>query len=324
MYKFIGIDVSKQTFDVYSLSKEAKPLIICLDNNKRGFAKLIKTYEKDGVYVMEATGPYYVQLATYLYKRGIKVSVVNPLIIRRYAQMRLIRAKTDKKDAQTIFEYASQNSLKLWKPDSQEVINMQQILTAIELLNKQITATGNQLKSFKSSGNADNMIKNSLGKIIKKLKFEKLNLEKRLNEIIDEHFTETRDLLKTIPGIGPKAIAVLIAITNNFQKFIHYKQLIAYVGLSPRIYSSGTSIKGKGHICKMGKSQVRKQMYLSAWSAKFHNKACIELYERLKNKNKNERVIKIAIANKLLKQAFAIVNNKQIYNSSYVSKLNVA
>lgn len=106
---------------------------------------------------------------------------------------------------------------------------------------------------------------------------------------------------------------MLIAITDDFTKFEHYKQLIAYVGFSPRIYESGTSVRGKGHICKMGKSQIRKLLYLCTWTAKRYNKTCREMYDRLHAKGKPERVIKIAIANKLLKQAFAVATSKQKY-----------
>lgn len=324
MYKYIGIDISKQTFDAYSISSKQKENLLKEDNNKKGFKKLIKTYGSEGVYVMEATGPYYLQLATFLYEAGIKVSVVNPLVIKRFSQMRLLRAKTDKKDAQTICKYAMNNSIELWKPSPVEIMEMQQILTALELLNKQHSAVSNQLSSFISSGNIDKQVKETLSTTLSYIKLEKKKLNQRLNQIVDENYQETRKLLESIPGIGPKAAATLIAITDNFTKFVHYKQLIAYVGLSPRTYTSGTSVKGKGHICKMGKSQVRKQMYISSWSAKFHNKACTEFYDRLIKKGKPERVVKVAIANKLLKQAFAIVTNKTMYNENFKSQLRYA
>ena len=133
MYKYIGIDISKQTFDASSLDEKQKRFHFETENNKKGFVQLLKHFGKSGFYVMEATGPYYIQLANFLYARGVKVSVVNPLVIRRYSQMQLSRAKTDKKDAQTISEYAMHNILKLWKPDPIEITEMQQILTALHL-----------------------------------------------------------------------------------------------------------------------------------------------------------------------------------------------
>jgi transposase len=110
---------------------------------------------------------------------------------------------------------------------------------------------------------------------------------------------------------------MLNVITDGFTKFEHHKQLTAYIGFSPRVYQSGTSVKGKGHICKMGNAQIRKLLYLCSWTAKFCNKACREMYERLKEKGKPERVIKIAIANKLLKQAFAIGKSQMNYSENH-------
>ncbi|TMZ55993.1 IS110 family transposase, partial [Klebsiella pneumoniae] len=101
----------------------------------------------------------------------------------------------------------------------------------------------------------------------------------------------------------------------------HYKKLIAYVGFSPRIYQSGTSIKGKGHICKMGKSQIRKLLYMCSWTAKRYNKACKVMYDRLRQRGKPERVIKIAIANKLLKTCFAIAKSKGKYQENYIPEV---
>jgi len=140
----------------------------------------------------------------------------------------------------------------------------------------------------------------------------------RLEEIANKHYKSTIDRLQSIPSIGIKTAIQLTIITNNFQKFENYKQLTAYVGLSPRIFQSGTSVKGKGHICKMGNPQVRKLLYMCSWTAKKCNSSCKEMYDRLKAKGKPERVIKIAIANKLLKQAFAIATTQTIYKENYI------
>ena len=121
----------------------------------------------------------------------------------------------------------------------------------------------------------------------------------------------------SIPGIGPKTAQMHKVTTNNFKNFTNYKQLIAYIGFSPRIYQSGTSVRGKGSICKMGKSQIRKLLYMCSWSAKRYNKTCKEMYDRLISQGKPERVIKIAIANKLIKQAFAIGMKQENFQNNY-------
>jgi len=325
MGKVIGIDISKQTFDV-SFRKKDKLFHIIYDNNLKGFKKFIKSIaHKDlVVVVMEASGPYYVKLAKYLYGIGIKVSVVNPLIIRRFSQMKFYRAKTDKKDARIIMEYGELEikSIRLWKPESEGSQSLKQMQTTLELLRKQVRQSKNQLSAFKSSGLLNKDVEKGLKNVIKSTERNIDKLEVQMLEICTTHYKESLELITSIPSVGNKTAMMLIAITDNFSKFEHNKQLIAYIGLAPRVYQSGTSVKGKGHICKMGKSQVRKLLYMCTWTAKRYNKTCIEMYERLKAKGKPEKVIKVALANKLLKQIFAVATSKQKYIENY--QLNIS
>lgn len=323
MSKYIGIDISKQTFDAFFIKENQKYEFRKFDQTQKGFNQLVKL-GKDKIYVMEATGPYYLKLATFLHSKNIRVAVVNPLVIKRFSQMELQRAKTDKKDAKTIHDYAKLKGVDLWSPPKKEISQMQQIITALELLNKQHNSSSNQLKAFVISGIIDSQVKKSIQSTIKKIEKEKKQLEHRLNKIIEENFANTKQLLVSIPGIGDKGSAILIAITNNFEKFIHYKQLIAYVGFSPRVYKSGTSVNGKGRICKMGKSSVRRIMFMCSMSAKRYNNKCAEFSKKLEAKGKHNRVIKVAIANKLLKIAFAVVKNNTCFDNNHVSLKNVA
>lgn len=318
MCKIISIDVSKQTLDVSF--KNGKWDHFTTSNDKKGFKKISSLASKGSWFVMEASGPYYLRLATYLYECGFNVSVVNPLVIRRYSQMRLMRAKTDKKDSKTIAEYAMSNTLKRWQPEDKQISNMRQLMKTIESFKVQIRQNKNQLEAFKSSGLLSNDLSKSLKSIIRSLERQCNRLEVELELLAEENYSQTIKRLVSIKGIGKKTAVMLVVVTNNFQKFVNHKQLIAYVGLSPRIFESGSSVKGRGHICKMGNSYIRKLLYMCTWAAKKYNKGCKEMYERLKSRGKPEKVIKVAMANKLLKQAFAIVTSKTMYDINYVSK----
>jgi transposase len=321
MSKIIGIDVSKQTFDSAILNEEDKIATQKFTNNPKGFASLLKLLQPGDHVVMEASGPYYCKLAHFMYKHNIKVSVVNPLVIKRFCQMRLTRAKTDKKDAVMIARYAVSEKPELWKPD--EIINtrLKQINSTMDLYEKQLTMLNNHLEALEQMPIADQEVKRQTKKQIKALQKSIGKLDSEQSGLIETHYSATYTALTSIPGIGRKSAILLIAVTNNFKKFDHYKQLISYLGLSPRIYESGTSVKGKAHICKMGMSRIRKTLYMCSWSAKFFNHFCKQLYERLKLKGKPERVIKIAIVNKLLRQAFAIGKNVSSFNENYQPKL---
>jgi len=319
MCKIIGIDISKQTFDV-GFKKGLTWHHLVLENTKKGFMKLLKEVEVNDWLVMEASGPYYFQLALFFYKEHKNVCVLNPLIIRRYSQTRLYRAKTDKKDAQTIAEYGAQYELKHWKPEREEISKIKHLYTALELINKEIHQSNRQLESFTSSGTLDKDLAITLRGIIRFLQTKKKKLENQITLKAEKNYNPTLERLKSIPGIGAKTAIMLTVVTSNFDKFENHKQLIAYVGFSPRLYQSGTSVRGKGHICKMGSSQIRKLLYLCSWSAKRCNQDCKKMYDRLKEKGKPERVIKIALANKLLKQAFSIIKNQTYYTENFVEK----
>lgn len=317
MNKYTGIDVSKLTFDCSITKVDEKIENRKFSNNLKGFEKFKSQLLEDSYVIMEASGPYYFKLAMYLYKQGFKVSVVNPLVIRRFCQMRMIRTKTDKKDASMIREYGLTEKPDLWKPDESSITKLKQLNTSIELLDKQICATQNQLDAFMEVPDTDKIILKTLKALIKNNIKHKEKMEAEMEAVANTFYNETHKALQSIPGIGAKSSAMLIAITGNFKRFNNYKQLIAYVGLNPRIFESGTSVKGRGRISKMGTARIRKLLYLCSWSAKKHNVYCKEMYERLKAKAKPERVIKIAIANKLLRQAFAIGKNLKSFEINH-------
>jgi len=321
MCKVIGIDVSKSTFDVSFQKKDEKFSYFKFNNDTEGFKKLLKVIDKESHCIMEATGPYYLHLAYFLYDHGIKVSVVNPLQIKHFVRMRMVKTKTDKKDAMMIAQYGQTEKPALWQPDEPIVMQINQIHTAIEGLQKQITMLTNQLEAFSSLPNLDKQVMRELKALLKTIKLKKDKLEKRISTLVKENHPDTYNALTSIPGIGTKTAVFLIALTNNFKKFDNAKKLSSFIGLVPRIYTSGTSVKGKGHITKMGNKYARKLLYLCSWSAKIHNRQCEILYNRLSEKGKPERVIKIAIANKLLRQAFAIGKNLNKYEKNYDKKL---
>lgn len=316
MCKFIGIDISKQTFDVsFSENKIWKHHIF--ENKLSGFKKFFKLIESEDWVVMEASGSYYLPLAEFLDKTGISVCVVNPLVIKRFSQTNLYRAKTDKKDAQTIAEYGEKYELRKWNRASENANKLRQLYSRKEMLLKQVHQSKRQLEAFTSSGFLDKFLKMEINNSIKYLENKILKLEKEMDRLSLEEYSETMGNLQSIPGVGKQTAMMMCLITDNFEKFEHYKQLIAFVGFSPRVYQSGTSVRGRGHICKMGKAQIRKLLYLCSWSAKRWNAKCKEMYERLKAKGKPERVIKIAIANKLIKQIFAISKSKEKYKADF-------
>lgn len=137
-----GIDISKSVFDVYS-SQDGH---VQLKNDDKGFRSLLKTLPQGALVVMEATGYYHYRLAQYLHSRGIAVSVVNPLSVKRFIQMRLAKVKTDKSDAKAICEYGMQNEVPLYNALTEVQAECLQLFRLLDIYIKQRTATKNKIK----------------------------------------------------------------------------------------------------------------------------------------------------------------------------------
>ncbi len=312
---YVGIDISKDDFDV-ALSINGVYRYFKFTNNLNGFKELFKKLGVDHWVVMEASGPYYLRLACYLHDHGVAVSVVNPLVIKRFSQMRLVRAKTDKKDAQMIAEYGKTEQPATWEPDQPFMMELKQMVAALALLTKTRTALERQLEAFGENPAVSIACKGSINKVLGEVAKQEAAIEKKVQSIIQRQYGEVQKLLLSIPGIGPKTSALLIIASDGFTKFVTAKQLISYLGLCPRIYTSGKSVRGKSKITKMGVPKVRASLYMCTRSAKRCNEACKELYDRLIQKGKRKRVANVAVANKLVKQAFAVATKKQFYKAA--------
>jgi transposase len=315
---YVGIDVSKLTFDV-AIEQQGKYDHYKFSNDRSGFKELLNLLKKDTHRcVMEASGPYYQRLAVCLNNHEITLSVVNPLVIRRFCQMRLVKAKTDKKDAVMIAEYGKTEHPRAWQPTADYLLELKQLQSYLDQLDKQRTGFIRHLEAFEQNPVINKQVKKSILKMIKSSKMEMEKIEAQMQELITIHHQQLYENIKTIPGVGKKTSLLLIVISGGFEKFENAKQLSAYVGLSPRIFQSGSSVKGKAKICKMGMGKIRAMLYMCACSAIKFNKACRLLYERLVAKGKAKLLALIAVANKLLKQAFAIAKSGEIYREIIV------
>jgi transposase len=315
MSKVIGIDISKQTFDVCWKEKD-KNVSMAFPNNQEGFKSFFRHLKQGNHCVKEASGTYFLKLAMFLHTRKVNVSVVNPLVIKRYCQMKLTRTKTDKKDAQMICQYGEEQKPEFWQPDPYYIKEMNGILTTLESLEKIATQVSNQMEAENQLDVINKTARKSKERLLAHTEDEIALLIEDLETLAKKHCPETLSRLKTIPGIGTKTAIVLIAITGNFQYFDDVRALCAFCGLSPRIFDSGTSVRGKRHICKMGNGRIRKMLYMCTWSAQKTNPHCKELKERLEAKNKPIKVIKVALANKLLRIAFGVVKGETDYDKT--------
>ena len=315
--KYFGIDISHLVFDV----TDSDGNYYQFKNNVSGFKKFTKLLSSDSHCVMEATGYYHYQLAYYLLESGMKVSVENPLAVKRFIQMKLSKIKTDKSDSKLICEYAKQVELELWQGNSKHQIECLQMIRLLSVYTKQSTMLKNKLHGEAVLGNPSKVVVASLKRSLKQVQKELETLGVKLLILVKQVHQDVLTRLKTIPGIGNKTAVMLVVLTDGFDRFSSASELCSYAGLTPVIRQSGSSVKGRPRISKIGNQKLRNLLFMCSFNACKYNKACRELYERIVAKGKSKKLALIAVCNKLLKQAFAIAKSGLIYDQTYRSTL---
>lgn len=315
--KHFGIDISKDVFDVMDSNSN----YFQFENSYKGFKKFLNLLGKGSHCVMEATGYYHYKLAYYLIENNIRVSVENPLSVKRFIQMKLSKIKTDKSDAKMICLYGQSVDLKLWKGQTKSQIECLQITRLLSLYFKQTTALKNKIHGEDVLGNPSCLVDRSLKRSLKFKQKEIKHLEDKLTEIIKQDYQELLTRLQSIPGLGRKTSIMLIVLTDGFERFTSASELCSYSGLTPIIRQSGTSVRGRARISKMGNKKLRNLLFMCSFTACKSNKACKALYDRIVAKGKSKKLALIAVCNKLLKQAFAVAKSGLIYDENYRSTL---
>jgi transposase len=309
----LGIDVSKRTLDV-ALIFEARTLCKQFKNSSEGFELLaawLLALQITQVHAcLEATGSYGEAVALFLHNQGHRVSVVNPLRIKGYAQSNMQRNKTDRLDARLIASFCQTQEPDEWLPPSAEVKQLQAFIRRIEVLEEMRQAEENRL------ANAALEVKPSIERMISLLKEEITEFEKQIKEHIDKHqnLKEQSRLLETIPGIG-KRTAHLLLSEIEFERYSSARSIAAQAGVTPRKRQSGTSLK-QTNLSKLGNARLRKALYFPAIVARQHNKIVKEFAKRLKKKGKTPMQIVCAAMRKLLHIAFGVLKHKRAFDSS--------
>ncbi len=235
--------------------------------------------------------------------------------------MKLSKIKTDKSDSKLICEYAKQVELKLWKGNSKHQTECLQMTRLLSMYTKQSTMIKNKLHGEEVLGYPSKAVVQSLKRSLKQVQKEMKTLEDKLLILVKEMHQDVLTRLKSIPGIGNKTALMLVVLTDGFERFNSGSELCSYAGLTPVIRKSGSSVKGRPRISKIGNQRLRNLLFMCSFNACKYNKACREIYERIVAKGKSKKLALIAVCNKLLKQAFAIAKSGLIYDDTYRSTL---
>jgi len=304
----VGIDVAKKKFDVALLRGE-KPVSGAFKNTPEGFAMFQRWLERHGVErvhaCMEATGTYGEDLATYLHSAGHVVSVVNPARIKGFAQSELSRTKTDKVDAALIARFCKAMQPEPWQPPSADVRELQSLVRRLESLNDMLNQETNRLTITRG------IARESIERTIRHIETEIATTKRLIRDHIDGNpdLRNKRDLLESIPGIGPTTSAMALAEFGDVTRFHDARCMASFCGLTPRHRQSGTSVRGKSMLSKTGSSRIRKALFMPALSAIKYNPIIAAFRARLLANGKQRMVIVGAIMRKLVHIIYGVLKS---------------
>lgn len=320
MEQVLGIDISKASFDVVLLADEQdKGVHKVFSNNPKGFMALKEWLAKQGAAqlhaCLESTGSYGVLLAEFLVAQGYKVSVVNPQRIKHYAKSRLSRSKTDKQDALVIARFCLKEQPDPWVPMAPEVKQLQALVRRLEDLKDLKQQEENRLEA-----SLNGAVRDSIESLLAYLEEQIAAVKVAIDNHIDQHPSLKQDveLLQSIPGIGRTTAQTLIS-EIAFAHFGSARELASFVGLTPRQNLSGTSLRGRGRLSKIGSGKLRKALYFPAINARRFNPVIQAFCQNLLDKGKPMMVVICAAMRKLLHLVFGVIKSGKPFDAAHLT-----
>jgi transposase len=290
---FIGIDVSKSSWDVHVLPA-GRSFSIRVDDGAAGRLLSQLGARDASLVVVEATGGVERELVGALLDAGWTVAVVNPRCVRDFAKALNRLAKTDRIDAVIIAEFAC----RVQPRPTQKTPENQQRLDALVLRRRQLVGLRSMEQTRKHQA-ADRTAKQSIDKTLRFLNRQVTELDRAIAKLIDadDDWRVKRNLIQSIPGIGPTTSATLVAELPELGR-LNRQQIAALAGLAPFNHDSG-QFRGQRRI-RGGRSAVRTALYMAAFVAKRYNPIIHDFARRLHQAGKPYKVVLTACMRKLL------------------------
>lgn len=321
MQSFLGVDVSKAKLDVALLLPNDKFKSKVFANDRPGHQALIQwllvqlSGGFQGLHIcMESTGSYHEALACAMHDQDLIVSVVNPLLVKRFAESNGQRNKTDGADAKCLAQFCKEKRPERWEAPSVGVRALQALVARLETLQDMRLAECNRRDVAHVS------VIESIAGVIAELEAAIVQVKAQIAKTIDDDpdLKRRAQLLDTIPGLGEKSIAQLLAYIGRPERFKNVKAVTAFASLTPLIRQSGTSLDKRRGTHPMGHQELKRALYFPAMVAGRHNPLVATFWNRLKAQGKPGKVIVVACMHKLLAIAYGVLRSGKPFNADHL------
>jgi transposase len=324
--KYIGIDVSKSDLAIAIPVVAPSTPLTKLQSKKKNpqwehcvlknetvaiESWLSKQDLKNSHFILEATGTYSSKVIAVLTRLDAVFSVLNPRQSKAWAVATGHKNKTDRQDAQILSDFGAKNQPQPYKPISPEAQKRQQAVSALRAFKKQLQAIRNQIHALEQLPEPDPVILKGYEIIVETLQKQIQAFQELIQPTPDEpQLQKVVQLIVSIPGIGQDTAHKITALLGDLSQFKSAKALAAFIGVSPCIRQSGTSLD-KATTSTQGIPEIKLALYNCARSAIQHNPICKKFYRNLvDHKFKKKMVALVAVMHKLVRMIWGIVHSE--------------
>ena len=337
----VGIDVSKDKHDCFIVSSEGEVLadVFTIPNNLDGFRCLLQRLQacaapQDKIKVgLEATGHYSYNLLGFLLDNGLTTYVLNPLRTNLYRKsLSLRKTKTDRVDARTIASmllsdaglkpytstaYHNEELKSLTRYRFDKVKERAKLKSSISRLVCILFPELEKLVPTLHMTSVYSLLEEFPG--AKQVAAAHLKLDREIDEIeeqIQSIMGELHSPITTIPGLGFRMAAMILAEVGDFTRFDSPDKLLAYAGMSPSTYQSGQLKNCYPHMEKRGSRYLRYALYNATKYVCYWDPGFADYLAKKRAEGKHYNIAISHAAKKLVRLIFAMEKSRQPYCSA--------
>ena len=270
---------------------------------------------------LESTGLYGLDLALCLQAdRRLEVMVANPRAVKDFAKALLERSKSDPLDTRVLNEYAARMPFRPWQPPSQAALSLTALARRIHALTEAATREKNRLHALSSTETSLKVLVREVKRSLQWIERSQARLTREARKIIaaEARLERRFRLLLSLPGVGETSALQLLGELVLLPADAEVRQWVAYAGLDPCECSSGSSLRRRPHISKVGNRHLRRALYMPALTAARHDQAFAAYYGALQERGKCKMVALVAVMRKMLHATFGMFRQDTLFDGSRV------
>jgi transposase len=326
--EFIGIDISKETFDVVLLQQGKEPTHEVFENSVPGCKRFLKWLSKRNVdsqnclVCAEHTGMYVNIVAAVLTKNNVPLWLEMSYRIIRSSGIQ--RGKSDKIDALRIAQYAErhQDQAVLYTPKDAVITKISSLLKLRDKLVRSkasLLRTVNEYKSFDKE--VARILAENQRRTTKAMEKDIAAVDHQIDNLIksDESYAKLFNQVSSVSGVGKVTALTLICYTNAFTSFENPRQLACYCGVVPFEHTSGKSVKGRPRVHYMANKNLKQLLHMCALSASRNDIELHSYYTRKVSEGKSKMLVLNNIRNKIVHRICACVREDRIFETRKVA-----